>query len=170
MMPNTQSRDLSYMYNIRDLRRPIKDIQATPETVLGLIQRNPDFSSFYHIVKIARMEDVLNDAQFNSTIFVPSDIYLEKSFPKSVIMNLDKSTAVNIVKYSILPVKIDARTLKSSPTSYFMTRYDPLKILVNNIKQKTVLNNSLSVIFYDAMLSNGIIHVLDGLLVQPSII
>lgn len=175
----TGSSDYQYMYDLPDLMphhpaNPLQVSKGNSGTVLSLIRNNPDFSIFSYIVGFARMDGMLDDPQFNGTVFVPSDSYLESmDFPRAIIENLRRSTARAIVEYSILQERITESVLRSSPVSHYMTRYNPCKrLLIENMRGVTTLqaNGDITVVHYNALLSNGIIHVIDNLLVPEVVI
>lgn len=161
--PYNQSYDLSYMYNIRDLRTPYTPCMGTPNTLLSLIRQNPDFSIFNRILTLSKLDRVLNSSQFNGTIFVPSDAYLETKITRDIIINMDIATARNIINYSILKSRVDERILTSSPISYFNSLHS--RLLVENINGETLLDKNTKIVKYNVSLSNGIIHVTDNLLI-----
>jgi hypothetical protein len=175
--PYNQSYDYRYMYDLPDLQDPkIKGLTKyqtiinnaiTNNTVLGLLQKNKDFSKFSKIVDKSGMADKLADPQFNGTLFVPSDAYLS-SIPSCEIDSIDQSHARHMVNFSTLNGIIDEKLLRASPASYLYSRDLPLpKILVENLNGKTILNGSSVIIKYDIQLDNGMIHIVDNL-IQPT--
>lgn len=168
------SYDYSYMYDLPDLSVPRREPLGEKKSVLALIRNNPDFSIFSYLVNLAQMDSFLNDPLFNGTVFVPSDSYLQsKNFPRSIIENMRRTTARAIVEYSILPERVPESVLRSSPACLYITRYNPCKrLMVENIRGITTLQEcgKISVVHYNARLGNGIIHVIDGLLVPEVII
>jgi uncharacterized surface protein with fasciclin (FAS1) repeats len=65
---------------------------------------------------------------------------------------------------------LPSEILEDSPSSFFYT-YDDYssRLFITNISGKTYINNSIKVIKKDILANNGIIHIIDGLIV-PNII
>lgn len=169
--PYTQPSNFTHMFDIPDLRAHTSlhsDKQYCPNSIMDIINTNPDFTKFYYMVKLAKLERVLNDKQANCSLFVPSDKAIAK-LGESIFINMDSATARHIVNSSILDKRITSELLEDSKTSYFITK-DPInKLFISNIYDNIYINNDIKVIQKDILLSNGIIHVIDGL-IKPLII
>jgi uncharacterized surface protein with fasciclin (FAS1) repeats len=168
MFPDTQSYNFTHMFNIKDLNSCIPRFKKCPNSLSGLIQSHPDFSKFYSILKLANLDDIYNDPQANFTLFVPSDNALA-NIDDSVFKNMDISTARHIVKTSTLDRKIPSELLENSPASYFITKDSSNRLFITNIRGRTYIDTNINVIHKDMEASNGIIHVIDGL-IRPEII
>jgi len=164
--PDTQSHNFSHMFNMPDIRGPLPLKINCPNTLMGIITTNPDFSKFRYMVKIARLGGILNDIQADFTIFIPSDKALESAegLGEEVFINMDDSTARHIVLSSMLNRRITSELLADSPASYFITRDPPNRLFVSNISGKTCINTDINIIHTDIIASNGIIHVIDNLI------
>lgn len=138
---------------------------ATPGTVLDYIARN--HPRFLSLIKKANLLPFYNDtgaSQPTMTVFVPREggdtntSPLDGAFPV-----LDGNTAWRICKMSTTPGMITTTMLMSSPilVVYSLGR-QPLDIVSNAKKEIWVKNKSL--LFGDIVCSNGIVHVIDGLL------
>ena len=134
---------------------------------MGIIDKHPDFTRFNYIVRLARLQGILDAEQANFTIFVPSDSALSY-LNDSVFVNMDDATARHIVKSSLLDRKITSELLEDSPASFFITKDTPNRLFVSNISGNTFLNNNIRVIHKDIIANNGIIHVTDNIL-WPSV-
>lgn len=165
--PNTQS----YLYNHMSF---FVDYQSDkdPEmcinrgSIYDYINRNPQFSKFKKIVDTAKMMGFLNDEQITSTIFIPSDQFLEH-IPQSFFDTMDDGLAREILSASTLPKIIASDLLTSSPVSYFYTKNPAMRMYVTNISSRTRLNNCATVVKYNVWCTNGIIHLIDNL-IEPS--
>ena len=174
--PYSQSNDFTHMYDIRDLRGclPIKKTCST--SLSGLVQNHPDFSHYRSMLKTSKLEGILDSPQANFTLFIPSDDALKKAYPKG-IGYIDITVARHIIKSTMLDSKIISDVLVDSPASYYITKDSPNRLYVSNIGGRTYLSNcaencggqSVSIIHKDMYADNGIIHVVDGLLI-PSVI
>jgi hypothetical protein len=147
-----------------DKRGQLPITKPCPGTLLDIIEKNPDFSKFRYLVKLAAQEDVLNAPQANFTIFVPSDRSL-KNINDNVFINMDTTTAWYIVKSCMVKNKIPSEILEDSPAAYYYTLSEGNRLFITNISGITYLNNSIEVIHKDIMCTNGIIHVINGLFI-----
>lgn len=158
--PATQSYNFTHMWDFTDLRGPTPKGEYCPNSLMEIINKNPDFTKFSYMVKLANLEAILSEAQADFTLFIPSDNAI-KDVSDSVFMNMDDATARHIVKSSMLDHKLSADVIKDSPASYFMTKDPPNRLFITNISGNTYINNDINVIKFNVMASNGIIHVID---------
>ena len=164
MAPTTQSYDLSHMYLIPDLRSvgPVKEI-INPNSLLGIINSHEDFKKFKYILNLSGMSGRYADPQGDFTVFVPSDVAISH-IPEEIFINMDSNTARAIVKSSTLKRRIPSELIEDSPATKFITT-DPInKLFITNISGNTTINECINIVHKDMMSSNGIIHVVDGLL------
>ena len=130
-----------------------------------LIENHPDFSRFYYIIKLAVMDNILDNLQADFTLFIPSDTELKyRNIQEDFYVNMDQGTARHIVLSSLLDARIPSEILKDSPATYFITKDPPNRLFITNINEKTRINNLFNVIHYDIVCNNGIIHVVDGMI------
>jgi uncharacterized surface protein with fasciclin (FAS1) repeats len=157
--PNSQSNNFTHMFDFVDLRgKKIKKVQDK-NSLMGIINENPEFSKFKYIVEKAMMTDILESMQTNLTLFIPSDSKIKYFFD-----NMDVSFARHIIKTSMLNKKIPSELLEDSPFSFFNTN-DPFnKLLISNINGETFINNNIKIIQKDIIATNGIIHIIDNLI------
>ena len=73
------------------------------------------------MVKLAGMQESLSDSQADCTLFVPDDRSIAP-LGDGVFLNMDKATAISIIKSSMLNRKITSDLLEDSPAAYFITR------------------------------------------------
>jgi len=147
-----------------DLRNisPVKP-NIPPTSLLGIITSHQDFRKFKYVLNLSGMADRYADPQADFTLFVPSDATISK-IPEEIFINMDSSVARTIVRTSTLKRRIPSELLEDSPATNFITT-DPInKLFITNISGQTSINNSINVIHKDQVASNGLIHVVDGLL------
>lgn len=166
--PYTESYNCTHMWDKGDLRSFHKKEQFCPHSLMGIIHSNADFTKFNYLVKLARLENILDNSQANFTLFVPSDKALE-GINENVFSNMDDATARHIVKSSMLNYRYPSEILENSPAIYYNTRDPPNRLFISNISGHTYINNCINVIEKDVLTSNGIIHVIDKL-IKPEII
>ena len=82
---------------------------------------------------------------------------------------MDILTARRIVKTSMLYERIPAKILEDSPAAYYYTTDTTNRLFITNLTGVTYINNNIKIIQKDVLSSNGIIHVIDNLII-PHII
>ena len=161
--PNSQSYNYTHMWDMTDLRVPKQELRYCHGSLMDIVSKNPDFTKFSYMAKLANMQNIFADKQANFTLFVPSDNSI-RSLGDGVFMNMDQSTARNIIKGSMLNRRITSDILEDSPASYFLTTQPPNRLFVTNISNHTYINNDVNVINKNIQATNGIIHVVDKLI------
>jgi len=163
--PYTPSTDYSHMYSFVDYRsKTCPQIRVNKGSIYDLLISNPKFSRFAQIVERARMSAQLNESEANFTIFIPTNDYLSH-LPEDFFQTMDDGLARQILKASSLDNKIDKDLLTSSPCSYFITKNPKMRLYVTNIDGVLRINNCLGIVKYDINLTNGMVHVVSGLIV-----
>lgn len=161
--PSYEYKNFTHMFDMPDLRGPLPEIKYNKDSIMYLLNDNPDFSKFKYIIKLANLENIYNDIQANFTLFVPSDKALSH-IDDNVFINMDLLTARNIIRSSTLKQRITGAILEDSPISLLHTLDPRNRLRVTNINGRTFLNNSINVIHTNISASNGMIHVVDNLL------
>jgi uncharacterized surface protein with fasciclin (FAS1) repeats len=162
--PNTTSLLNTHMYEFVN-KRPcvITKKKYNINSLMGIIDRNPDFSIFSYIVKLAKLDNMFDNTCYNYTIFIPSDNLLCQKI-KNMVTNFDISTARQIVLASTLKNKITYELLEDDPASYYITLNPVQKMYITNINGNMSVNVEINVIYKDITATNGIIHVTDNLI------
>lgn len=162
MTPTTQSLDFTHMYDFTKPRIPTK-YKYTPNTMMDFLDSNVQFSIFKYIVIIAGMDGILDSEMSNFTLFLPSDRFIKNK----LIMNLedlDKQTAIEIVKRHLLNNKIPYATLQSSRSMILNTVCKRKKILINSEYSEIVIDDDIRFVEKDIIMLNGLIHVINGII------
>lgn len=161
--PNTQSLNFTHMFNFTDIRGKYPMKCYMKNSIMDIIDSHPDFTLFSFIVKLAEMDSILNEQQADFTIFVPSDASL-KGISQSIFLNMDVGEAKTIVQSSLQDRRIPKELLQDSPAAYFYTLSPQNRLFITNINGNTRINNAINVILFDINCTNGLIHVVDGLM------
>ena len=164
--PGSQPLLMTHMYSLPDLRKsgcPGGKYAYNPTSLMGILAGNPQFSRFTYIMKLAKFDGLYNDPQANFTLFAASDKALS-NIPEYVFTNMDMSSARHLVKISTLAGIISSSLLEDSPASYFITTDRANKIYITNIRRTTYICNNIKVVHKDIEASNGMIHLVDGLI------
>lgn len=162
--PDSQSYNFTHMFNIKDLRGPLPVKKECPNTLMDVIINTPEFSKFRFMVKLARLESILNGLQADFTLFIPSDNAIAH-LGDEVFINMDDASARHIVMSLMLNRRITSDLLIDSPASFFLTRDPPNRLFISNISGKTYINNDTRIIKFDILTRNGVIHVIDNLII-----
>jgi uncharacterized surface protein with fasciclin (FAS1) repeats len=163
--PNTQSLNFTHMFDIIDKRGKYPIEISCPNSLLDIIKKNPDFSRFYYMVKLSQLENILNCNQANFTIFIPSDKALSAKVNDNIFINMDKCTAFNIVKSSMLNNRLSSEILEDCPEGYYYTVSEANRLYITNISGQTYIDNNIRIIKKDILAMNGIIHITDNIII-----
>jgi uncharacterized surface protein with fasciclin (FAS1) repeats len=169
------SLDYRFMYDVRDIRASPKLPTTNTGSIMDIIQNNPDFSIFNHLVNLADMNGIFNTQPAKFTVFVPSDSHLQKCFDINTFLNMDKYTARQIILYSTLPKIADLSTLQLSPILELETRLTlqtpGFKIVVQTPpNQETLINNNVRILQPNLPCINGLIHIVDFPLIPENLV
>ena len=164
--PYTQAYDMKHMYDFVNLRtKKEKKPHFNKNTLMGIINNNPDFTIFSKIVEKARYTVQLSQPQADYTIFIPSDAELIKKYNKEYLDNIDDGVSRQILSYSMMNRKIDQYLFQSSPVSIFPTIDRSNSMHVNTVSGVTQIGKCATVIHWNHPADNGIIHVIDDFLI-----
>ncbi len=164
--PYTTATDMRQMYDIRDLRGSKCLPTYHKNSLMDLIHQHPDMKFFSEIVVKANLFGILNDPQAYFTLFIPSDKALtQKGYTPQFFTNMDNGLARQIVLYSMMNREIDQKLLQSSPSNIFPTRDRSNSMRISTLNCITRLPGCTQVIHWDYKATNGIIHIVDNLLV-----
>lgn len=164
--PNTQSLNFTHMFKSNKSNKPNKNLTCnyTKGSIMELLNSHPDFTKFTYIIKLAEMDKILDDTQANFTIFVPSDNELKYNSSDDILSTMDRGDARQIVLSSLIDDRIPKELLTDSPASYMITKNPVNRIFITNIDDVTKINNNLTIILFDIIRTNGIIHVVNKLI------
>lgn len=134
----------------------------TPKTIVDVAAGNPDFSTLVAAVKAAGLVETLS-GEGPFTVFAPTNEAFAK-LPEGKVDSLlaDIPTLKKILTYHVVAGKVmaaDVVGLNSATT----VQGDDVKIAV--VDGKVKLNDSAMVIATDLEASNGVIHVIDTVLI-----
>ncbi len=169
MTPNSMYTDFSHMYNMIDIKTTIppiinKQISQGIKTIYDTIISNSDYSYFKYILKLSKMDNILNQSHINYTVFVPSDEKLRsKGITDAIFINMDISVARQVVSYCILNNRINKSILEYNPIILIPTLNKFSQLLISNNENLTYINNVIQIMKFDIECINGIIHIIDDI-------
>lgn len=171
--PYTQAYDMRHKWDFVDLRGDKGkrlQCQSSENTFLDALRDTEDFSIFYKIVQIAKLEKRLSDNFYmKHTLFVPSNASIADKITLEFIENLDIGSARSIVLFALCDRALDKRYIKSNPSIYFTTGNKGHRMYITTIDRKTELHDCTHVLHWNHKVDNGLIHVVDNILIPHNI-
>ncbi len=146
-----------------------QDMDEDPGTIVEIAQSNDDFSTLVAALQAAGLVETLQ-GEGPFTVFAPTNAAFEK-LPEGALEDLlkeenrDQLTA--ILTYHVAPAKAmaaDVVGMDSAPT----VQGKPVQIMVEDGTVKLMGDNTATVTATDVEASNGVIHVIDTVLMPPS--
>ena len=116
---NHELLDLSYTYNKTDLRatQDPKKLIASPNTLLGRLQKHGGFNYFLFVLKNSGMIKHFGACAARQTLFAVPDEHLLKQFDEEFFINLDHYDALKIIRNHTLDHIITIRDVKTEQVS-----------------------------------------------------
>ena len=167
--PYSQSFDFTYkITGFYD--RKCTTIELNDQNMLYVIRNSPNLSIFYNLVKTAKFEERLNNNDANFTLFAFADDYVKSTTNgvrdrcDVVSGKADIGLATSVLNASIVNQRITKDLLCSSPFSYLMPIDRKNRMYITNLDNKTTINNTIEVVVFDIICANGVIHVIDDVI------
>jgi transforming growth factor-beta-induced protein len=141
---------------------------ALPKDVVATAIAAGSFNTLVAAVQAAGLEQTLRNTQ-NITVFAPTDAAFAK-IPKATLDAIlaDKALLTKILTYHVSGRTISAEQLFNARAGTIRT-LEGERIRFTARDGKVVLNDTVMVTATDIKASNGIIHVIDAVLIPPSI-
>jgi len=139
------------------------------QNIVQVAAGNPDFSTLVTAVKKAGLVKALS-GKGPYTVFAPTNEAFAK-VPAATLDSLlaDKAALTNVLTYHVLKGKVPASKLKPTQT---VTTLDGKDITINVADGKATITdgqgNTVNITTTDIKAKNGIIHVIDGVLLPPT--
>jgi uncharacterized surface protein with fasciclin (FAS1) repeats len=137
---------------------------AQSKTIVGVAASDPQFSTLVKLVKSAGLATTLSKGSY--TVFAPTNAAFAK-VPKSTLAALakDKAKLKAVLTYHVVKGRVPASKVVKL-TSARTVNGASVKVAVRN--GKVYLNGSTRVTKTDIKASNGIVHVINKVLLPPS--
>ena len=135
-------------------------------TIAEVASTSPDFETLTAALTAANLVDLFADAEAGPfTVFAPTDEAFD-ALPDGVLEELladPEGALLQVLQYHVVEGAVDAETVVGLDAA--MTQLgEEITIMVDE-DGNVILNDSVMVIFADVQASNGIIHVIDAVLV-----
>ena len=135
------------------------------KTIVEVAAGNPDFSTLVAAVKAAGLAETLSGAG-PFTVFAPTNAAFAK-LPKGTVEDLlkpeNKAKLASILTYHVVGAKVLAKDVKAGAVK--MVSGNESKITVDG---KTVKIDAATVTATDIACKNGVIHVIDSVILPPA--
>jgi uncharacterized surface protein with fasciclin (FAS1) repeats len=162
---NSSSNDESTEASIQGGQSAVQDDESQKD-VVKVAAGSKDHTTLVAAVKQAELVDVLSNAG-PFTVFAPTNAAFEK-VPKETLNNLmkneNKEQLQDILQYHVFVGNLRTDMLQDGQT---YNQVNGGNITISNKDGKIMVNNSANVIA-TIPASNGIIHVIDGVLLPPA--
>lgn len=145
-------------------------LRASADNIAEVAEKAGSFKTLLKLVKLAGLEGALTGTD-ELTVFAPTDEAFAK-LPKKTVATLtdpkNKATLAGILKYHILKGKVSAADVLKlkSPTAVEALSGD--KITVTHSAKGVFLNGKSKVVKPDVAADNGVIHVIDTVILPPA--
>lgn len=142
------------------------DASAVEGTIVEVASANDSFKTLVAAIKAAELAETLS-GEGPFTVFAPTEEAFAALPPGTVDTLLkpeNKDTLIKILTYHVVPAKAVSTDLESGDVT--TVAGDPVKVTVES---GAVTVNNANVVQADVMGSNGVIHVIDKVLLPPDL-
>lgn len=149
------------------IESPEPSAETESRDIIGVVESNSSFTMLAKALKAAGLEDTLKgDGPF--TVLAPSDAAFAK-LPQDAVQDLlkpeNKEVLVKILTYHVIPDRVLSTDLKSGEVR--SVEGGPISVKVDPASGVQV--NDATVVQPDVRASNGIIHVIDNVILPPDL-
>jgi len=141
---------------------------ASSQTIVAIAAGNPDFTTLVQAVQAAGLAETLSGPG-PFTVFAPTNEAFAK-LPAGTLDTLlkpeNKDQLANILKYHVIPSEVLSTAIKPGSTKVKTVQGEELTVTSENGKVTITdaKGNTVNVVKVDIEGSNGVIHVIDGVL------
>jgi len=136
------------------------------QTVVEIIENSPDHTALESAVIAADLATTLSDPNGSFTVFAPTDDAFA-DLPSDILNNLLNNPTgrlAEILKYHVLGSQVLSSSLSDGQTAPTLQSED----ITVSITGSTVMINDAVVTVADIQGSNGVVHVIDAVMLPPS--
>jgi len=144
------------------------------ENIVQLAAGNPQLSTLVSLVKKAGLVGALSSPKAQLTVFAPTNAAfaaLQKAYPKT--FNAVATTPAllkKVLTYHVLATKVDAAAATAAAKSGASVKTLEGEKIALSLKSGSIfLNGGSKVIKANVMATNGVVHVINGVLIPPSV-
>jgi len=140
---------------------------AMPASVVDIAMGSSDFTTLVTAVSAADLVTALSDKTASYTVFAPTNEAFAAALKDMGItaedLLKDKTTLAAILKYHVIPSKLLSGDLKAGDVVTLQG-----ESVTISMKDGKVMVNDATVVTADVESSNGVVHVIDKVLLPPS--
>lgn len=140
--------------------------QQAGGTIVDVAASSPSFKTLVTAVKAAGLTEVLS-SEGPYTVFAPTDAAFA-ALPKGTLQKLlkpeNKEALKKVLTYHVVPGKVESSSIK--PGQVETVEGSPVTV---NVKGSSVTVNNAKVTTPDIPASNGVIHVIDKVILPPDL-
>lgn len=146
---------------------PEPSAETESQDIIGVVESNNSFTMLAKALKAAGLEDTLKgDGPF--TVLAPSDAAFAK-LPQDAVQDLlkpeNKEVLIKILTYHVVPGRVLSTDLQSGEVK--SVEGGPISVKVDPASGVQV--NDATVVQPDVKASNGVIHVIDNVILPPDL-
>jgi transforming growth factor-beta-induced protein len=145
------------------------------DTVYDVAAANEDFSTLVAAVDAAGLQDALSDPEATLTVFAPTNEAFEAALTALGItaeeLLADTETLTSILTYHVLGETVTSADLAGAGTEEITVTTlngEDLTVVVGDDGSVSFADQTATVVAADVEASNGVIHVIDAVLLPPS--
>jgi uncharacterized surface protein with fasciclin (FAS1) repeats len=137
---------------------------APQKTIVDVAAGNKDFSTLVSLVKAAGLVDTLK-SEGPFTVFAPTNKAFE-ALPKETLaaVQADKELLKKVLLYHVVPGKVTSKEVVKVDKADTALKDASVQV---SVREGKVFVNDSQVIAVDVMADNGVIHVIDKVLIPP---
>lgn len=138
------------------------------DTITQLVIKDGRFSTLLSLVKMAGLADLLNDRKKTFTVFAPTNDAFAKLDKKTLKLLTSPEGAKKlkeILMYHVIPERFESSDIEGVSTKNTALKDEILCVYVYDGAAKV---NDSTIVQADVRASNGVIHVIDTVLAEPT--
>ncbi len=146
---------------------PTPEPTPDPQSIVDVAVANGSFTTLIAALEATDLDATLSDMDSTFTVFAPTDDAFELLGQAAIDALLaDTETLTDILTYHVIASEIDAAAaISSAGTTVEMANGDLVGLSLDG---DDLLINAVTVITTDVQADNGVIHVIDAVLIPPS--
>ena len=150
----------------------IIDKVILPMSITDHAVANPSFTSLVAALSKAELVSALNDAAKTYTVFAPTNEAFSALLSElgATLDDLSSETLTPILLYHVVNGYVPSSEVKTGYIQTLSTAFGEKVSLQVNVSNGVKLNSSVNVIATDVVATNGIIHVIDKVLLPPTVV
>ena len=148
-------------------KKATKNEAKNNKTVTQIVKENQDFSILHRALVRTGLDKALQETE-NLTVFAPNNAaFIASGLDQAKVNNMEVKQLTDVLKYHVLGTKVSAANILEKKSLYTAT-LEGKNIYVSALGSGKVLVNGIEVITADLIAKNGIIHVVNKVILPPT--